>query len=163
MSTPEHQEKLKEEAKAIRTRLDTLIKDTDIEARVIRMLCVYAGMITETLIEFEEPDVVMEQAFHRIADLLRTDPDDGDTVDALMPPPYKVDHDTELGRQLGRAIAKKVEDNTILLAVGSGEGEAGAQRNVAADDSPAPIKTILRIEDVHRSAFSARRTSLAPH
>ncbi len=108
MSTPEHQEKLKEEAKAIRTRLDALIKDTDIEQRVIRMLCVYAGMITETLIEFEEPDVVMEQAFHRIADLLRTDPDDGEVVDALMPPPYKVDHDTELGRQLGRAIAKKM-------------------------------------------------------
>jgi len=108
LSTPEHQEKLKEEAKAIRTRLDALIKDAEMDARVIRLLCIYAGMITETLIEFEEPDVVMEQAFHRIADLLQADPEDTDSPDALMPLPYKLDHDTELGRQLGRATAKKL-------------------------------------------------------
>jgi hypothetical protein len=29
-------------------------------------------LLTETLLDFEEPDVVMEQAFHRIADLLRS-------------------------------------------------------------------------------------------
>lgn len=108
MSSPEHQEKLKEEAKAISTRLETLIKDTDPVARMVRTICVYAGMLTETLIEYEEPDIVMEQAFHRIADLLHCDPTDGDEPDALMPFAWKVDHDTELGRQLGRGIEKKL-------------------------------------------------------
>ena len=108
MSSPEHQEKLKEEAKAISLRLETLIKDKDPKARMIRTLCVYAGMITETLLEFEEPDVVMEQAFHRIADLLRTEPTDGEEPDDLTPLAYVVDHDTELGRQLGRGVAKKL-------------------------------------------------------
>lgn len=108
MSTPEHQAKLKEEAKTIKARLDTLIKDQALEPRVIRMLCVYAGMITETLIEYEEPDIVMEQAFHRIADLLDADPEDGDEPDPLMPQPWTIDHDTELGRQLGRGLAKKL-------------------------------------------------------
>lgn len=108
MSSPEHQQRLKEEAKAITERLATLIKDTDPKARMIRTICIYAGMITETLIEYEEPDVVMEQAFHRIADLLRCDPADGSEPDELVPFAWKIDHDTELGRQLGRATAKKL-------------------------------------------------------
>ncbi len=108
MSTPEHQEKLKEEAKAITKRLEALIKDTDLKTRVVRTVCIYAGLITETLLEYEEPDVVMEQAFHRVADLLRTDPTDGSEPDDLLPLAYTIDHDTELGRQLGRGIAKKL-------------------------------------------------------
>jgi hypothetical protein len=107
-TTPEHQEKLKEEAKGIRTRLETLIKDKDVKLRMVRSLCVYAGLITETLLEYEEPDVVMEQAFHRIADLLRTDPAEGEETDPLLPLAYVIDHDTELGRQLGRGVAKKL-------------------------------------------------------
>lgn len=108
MSTPEHQEKLKEEAKAITKRLETLIKDKDPKTRMVRTICIYAGLITETLLEYEEPDVVMEQAFHRIADLLRTDPADGAEPDDLLPLAYTIDHDTELGRQLGRGVAKKL-------------------------------------------------------
>ena len=109
MSTPDSQEKLKEEAKAIRTRLDTLIKDADPQKRMMRSACIYAGMITETLMEYEEPDVVMEQAFHRIADLLRTNPaGEDDAPYAGLPPAYVVDHDTELGRHLARAVAKKL-------------------------------------------------------
>ena len=102
MSTPEHQEKLKEEAKGIRTRLETLIKDKDPKARMVRTVCIYAGLLTETLLEYEEPDVVMEQAFHRVADLLRTDSAEGEETDTLLPLAYTIDHDTELGRQLGR-------------------------------------------------------------
>jgi len=111
VSSPEHQEKLKEEAKAITTRLETLIKDKDAEKRMIRTISIYAGLLTETLIEYEEPDVVMEQAFHRIADLLRTDPADGEEHDPLIPHAWTLDHDTELGRQLGRATAKKLPKN----------------------------------------------------
>lgn len=122
VSSPEHQEKLKEEAKAITSRLDVMLKDTpDGDAKLIRTICIYAGFITETLMEYEEPDVVMEQAFHRIAELLDADPAEGDAPDPLMPPAWTVDHDTELGRQLGRGIAKKLPkgmDDIHEIAIG---------------------------------------------
>lgn len=108
MTTPDSQERLKEEAKNARTRIETLIKDTDPKARMVRTLCIYAGMITETLLEFEEPDVIMEQAFHRISDLLRTEPADGGVPDDLMPLAYTLDHDTELGRVMARNVADKL-------------------------------------------------------
>ncbi len=50
----------------------------------------------------------MEQAFHRIADLLQTDPDDTTAENPLMPLAYDIDHDTELGRHLARGLAKKL-------------------------------------------------------
>lgn len=104
MTTADTQEKIKEEAKALSARIDAVIKDADMKTRVARTVCVYAGLLTETLIEYDEPDVVMEQAFHRIAELLQTDPEDGSAESALMPLAYDVDHDTELGRHLARAI-----------------------------------------------------------
>lgn len=108
MTSPDSQERLKEEAKNVRTRLDTLIKDKDPKVRMIRSLCIYAGMITETLLEYEEPDVIMEQAFHRISDLLQAEPADGSKPDDLMPLAYIVDHDTELGRVMARNTADKL-------------------------------------------------------
>lgn len=108
MTTADTQEKLKEEAKAIQSKLETLIKEEDIKLRIARTICVYAGMITETLLEYEEPDVVMEQAFHRIADLLRAEPSAEEDDKGLMPLAYDVDHDTELGRHLARGVAKKL-------------------------------------------------------
>jgi len=109
LTTADSQEKLKEEARAMRARIEGLLKDTtDPRQRMIRSVCIYAGLITETLIEFDEPDVVMEQAFHRIADLLRCDPDDDPNENALLPIAYDIDHDTELGRQVGRVVAEKL-------------------------------------------------------
>ncbi len=108
MSTPDSQEKLKEEAKAIRERIDTLVKDADLKTRIVRTTCIYAGLMTETLLEYEEPDIVMEQAFHRIADLLRTDPEEADRESELIPLAYTIDHDTELGRHLARGVVEKL-------------------------------------------------------
>lgn len=109
MSSIESQEKVKEEAKAIRTRLETLIKDKDPRTRITRTTCIYAGLLTETLLDFEEPDVVMEQAFHRIADLLRTDPAPAPPAgEEAVPLAYTIDHDTELGRHLARNVADRL-------------------------------------------------------
>jgi len=108
LTSPDTQERLKEEAKSIRTRIETLIKDKDAKTRTLRTLCIYAGMITETLLEYEEPDVVMEQAFHRISDLLHAEPDEGPADPALMPLAYTLDHDAELGRVLARNGAQKL-------------------------------------------------------
>lgn len=126
MTTADTQEKLKEEAKAVSARLETLIRDTDPKARMVRSLCIFAGMITETLLEYEEPDVVMEQAFHRIADLLHTDPAEGAAPEPLMPFATVLDHDTELGRHLARNVAEKlpkglddVHEIAIALVIGN--------------------------------------------
>ena len=108
MSSLDSKERLKEEAKNIRTRIETLIKDTDPKVRMVRTLCIYAGMITETLLEYEEPDVIMEQAFHRISDLLKVDPAEGIADPELMPLATTLDHDTELGRALSRNTGKKL-------------------------------------------------------
>mgnify|MGYP001278444958 CR=1 FL=1 len=107
MTTADTQEKLKEEAKAIQSKLETLIKEEDIKLRIARTICVYAGMITETLLEYEEPDVLMEQALHRIADLLRAEPSAEEDDKGLMPLAYDVDHDTGLGRHLARGAANR--------------------------------------------------------
>lgn len=108
MSSPESQERLKEEAKSLRLRIETLIKDQDPKTRMVRILCLYAGMITETLLEYEEPDVVMEQAFHRIADMVQAEPAESEADPALMPLAYTLDHDTELGRVMARNAADRL-------------------------------------------------------
>lgn len=108
MSTPDSQERLKEEAKGIAAKVTELVKDKDQKARIVRTICIYAGLVTETLLEYEEPDTVMEQAFHRIAELLKTDPDDDETEDELLVSACDIDHDTELGRHLARNVAKKL-------------------------------------------------------
>ncbi len=108
MTTADTQQKIKEEARAVRERINGLVRDLDDKALVARLTCIYAGMLTETLIEYDEPDVVMEQAFHRVADLLQTDPEDTPGENSLMPLAYDIDHDTELGRHLARSVAKKL-------------------------------------------------------
>ena len=106
MSTPDIQERLKEEAKTLRDRIDKAIKERSRKKRALRTFCVYAGMITETLMEYEEPDVVMEQAFHRVSDLMKTEP--SDIFDRASLPAWNVDRDTEMGRVLARSVAEKL-------------------------------------------------------
>ena len=52
MTTVDAQEKLKEEAKAIQAKLETLIKEDDLKVRISRTVCVYAGMITEKMFQY---------------------------------------------------------------------------------------------------------------
>ncbi len=105
MSTPEHQEKLKVEAKLFREKLDGVLRDSTPETHMRRLLCVYAGLITETLMEYDEPDVVMEQAFHRVADLLHCEPVASTDKFALQ---WDVDRDTEIGRHAARSLVSKL-------------------------------------------------------
>jgi hypothetical protein len=51
MTTADTQQKIKEEAKAVRERIAALIKDSDEQTRMVRTICIYAGMLTETLID----------------------------------------------------------------------------------------------------------------
>lgn len=121
MTSAGMQERLKEEAKSIHHRIESLIKEQDPQARMLRTFCIYAGMLTETLLEYEEPDVVMEHAFHRIADLTQIEPTDGPADPALMPRADVIDHDSELGRLLTRQSAEKLPkgfDDMHEIAIG---------------------------------------------
>jgi hypothetical protein len=108
MTPPDAQQRIKDEAKAVGTRIAEILKSDEPKDRMIRNVCIHAGMITESLIEFEEPDVVMEQVFARIADLLKCEPaaviDEGD----LVPLAWIIDRDTEVGRRLARAAGRKL-------------------------------------------------------
>ncbi len=110
MSPSGSKDLIKEEAKLIKTKIEGFIKEPEMQDAIGRTLSVYAGILTETLLEYEEPDVVMEQAFHRIADLVKTEPYEGD-VDELMPVAYALDKDVEIGRKIARKSADKLPNN----------------------------------------------------
>lgn len=123
MSTSDSRLPLQEEAKALRARILALVDDDDPQVRIRRTIAVYAGLLTETLLEYEEPDVVMEQAFFRIVDLLQIDPAENLPPD-LLPPAWAIDHDTELGRHMARGAAKRlpkalddIHEISIALAI----------------------------------------------
>ena len=107
MSTADSQERLKE-AKAIQTRIDTIVAEDNPVAQRMRTLMIIAGMITETLLEYEEPDVVMEQTFHRISDLLGAEPAEDIDETSELPPAWLIDRDTETGRTIAREAARRL-------------------------------------------------------
>ena len=108
MSSVDSQERLKEEAKTIKEKIGAIVKDSDDNARMVRTLSIYAGMLTETLLEYEEPDLIMEQSFHRVSDLINAEPYDGSIDSEIMPLAYVLDNDTEVGRAIARKSSEKM-------------------------------------------------------
>ena len=122
MDTPE----LIEEAKAI----DAILKHTakneagDFDPEVF--LLVLSGMMTETLIEYEEPDAVMEQSFHRISQLLHVTPVPDNLAKHMLPSPVEIDAYAECGRDIARESAERLpkglEDvHEIIIAIAFNE------------------------------------------
>lgn len=107
MSTPDSQERLKE-ARVIQQRIATIVAEDDAVTRIQRSLLIVAGMMTETLMEYEEPDTVMEQAFHRIADMIQGEPADDLKDESFMPNACMIDRNAEMGRHIAREAAKKL-------------------------------------------------------
>ncbi|TVQ83754.1 MAG: hypothetical protein EA357_04840 [Micavibrio sp.] len=102
----EHAKKLHEHiAKILR------VGDTIDREKAVQTLMLYGGMLSETLFEYEEPDLVMEQSFYRIADLLETEPEQADLDDLLkkLPPMGEIDYFTEKGRGLAREAARQLD------------------------------------------------------
>lgn len=107
MTTPESNDRLKE-AKAIQEKIADLIVEGDDRTRMTHTLLVIAGMLTETLLEYEEPDTVMEQTFHRIADMIKTEPADVLKDESAVPAAYVIDKYADLGRHIAREAARKL-------------------------------------------------------
>ena len=82
------------------------------EENILHRILLYGGMLSETLFEYEEPDVVMEQTFFRIADLLKAEPEqiEMDVLTKIMPSMGEVDHFTEKGRGLAREAANQLDN-----------------------------------------------------
>lgn len=108
MSSADSEERL-EEARLIHEKINKLVKDEETgKVDMARVIMILAGLLTETLVEYEEPDAVMEQTFYRVADLLDAEPVEGELGPNVMPPAYDIDRDTELGRKLARFSAERL-------------------------------------------------------
>ena len=123
MTTAGEKERMAE-AKAIHGRVKEITSETGRGFDTMRMIMIYAGILTETLLEYEEPETVMEQSFFRIADLLKVEPAEGNLGPEALPPFWIIDRDTEMGRMLARGSAEKlnkglddVHEIAIALAI----------------------------------------------
>lgn len=123
MTTAGEQERMVE-ARAIHARVKEIATDDGRGFDTMRMIMIFAGILTETLLEYEEPETVMEQSFFRIADLLKVEPAEGNLGPEALPPLWIMDRDTESGRELARLSAEKlvkglddVHEIAIALAI----------------------------------------------
>ncbi len=114
------------EAKALDQLIKKQAQHDDLAIYKQRALMMMAGMLTETLLDYEEPDSVMEQSFHRIADMMEMNPADGDIDMAEFPIASDIDKYTEMGREMARDSAERlpgemdnVHEITIALIIDS--------------------------------------------
>ena len=75
-------------------------KGTDI----MKVLNVYAGMLTESLLLFQNPDEGLEYCYDQITKSLGTEPYEGILDSAALPPADVLDRYTEKGRALARDV-----------------------------------------------------------
>jgi len=97
-----------EEAKALDQKIKAHVADLPEDQKTMTVLMIYAGILTETLFEYEEPDTVMEQSFHRIAELMGLNPADEISSLDKKPTAYDIDRNTELGRSYARDTADRL-------------------------------------------------------
>ena len=55
---------------------------------------------------------------------------------------------------VGRTLTEEDHRDVVALAVLVGKGDAGAERDLGADDAVAAVEALLQVEDVHRSALA---------
>lgn len=75
-------------------------KGTDI----MKVLNIYAGMLTETLLLFQNPDEGLEYTYDKIAKAFGSEPYEGILDSQALPPADVVDRYTEKGRALARDV-----------------------------------------------------------
>lgn len=75
-------------------------KGTDI----MKVLNIYAGLLTETLLLFENPDQGLEYTYDKLARALGTEPYEGYLESDALPPADVLDRYTEKGRALARDV-----------------------------------------------------------
>lgn len=76
----------------------------DSETDGMRLLQMLAGILTEVLLLFEEPDEGLGATYSRLERLLKCTPAAGDVAVRALPPAYMIDFETELGRGIARDV-----------------------------------------------------------
>lgn len=70
----------------------------------MRLIQLLSGVLVETLLLFDDPDVGLETTYERLAQLLDCEPFPGPLGPLALPPPHVLDYETELGRTLARQL-----------------------------------------------------------
>ena len=115
-----------EEAKVIDEILKRTATNEDGTLDKLRFILILAGMMTETLIEYEEPDAVMEQSFHRISQLLHATPVPDTLAKHEIPSSVQIDIETEVGREIARESAERMpkdldDVHEVIIAIAFNE------------------------------------------
>lgn len=78
------------------------LADSEIDG--MKLLQLLAGIMTETLLLFDDPDQCLEATYDRLAKLLRCEPCPGPVADQALPPSYIIDYETEQGRGIAKIL-----------------------------------------------------------
>ena len=70
----------------------------------MRLLQMLAGILTEALLLFDEPDEGLAATYDRLAALLACEPAEGEIAARALPPAYIIDFETEQGRAIARRM-----------------------------------------------------------
>lgn len=68
----------------------------------MRLIMLLSGILTETLLLFDEPEEGLHCTFARLSGMFGCAPYEGAVAERALPPAYIIDHDTEQGRTLAR-------------------------------------------------------------
>ncbi len=70
----------------------------------MKLIQLLAGIMTETLLLFEQPDEGLDATYGRLARLLDCEPAEGPLGARALPPPYIIDYETEQGRAVAKTL-----------------------------------------------------------
>lgn len=70
----------------------------------MKVIQILAGIVTETLLLFEDPDEGLEATYGKLAALLGCEPAGGNLGARVLPPPYIMDYEIEQGRTVARCL-----------------------------------------------------------
>ena len=87
--------------------LSTVTGESDSDSQGIdgaKLLMNLAGVMTETLMLFDDPDECLGAYYHRLSHMLQSEPFPGEFADKALPPAYIIDYETERGRELAKNL-----------------------------------------------------------
>ncbi len=70
----------------------------------MRLIQLLSGVLTETLLLFDDPDEGLEASFASLSFMMDCKPQDGPLGPSALPPAYMIDYETEQGRALARTL-----------------------------------------------------------
>ncbi len=70
----------------------------------MKLIQLLAGIVTETLLLFDNPDDALEATYDQLAGLLKCEPRVGPVAVQSLPPSYVIDYETEQGRSIAKCL-----------------------------------------------------------